>query len=85
MLAHFRELFIGVGLQARNEMRSKSFQQAQPSARVTSHPDLTGTGGTGLGKCSLEVDLWALKLGKSITLLDPGHHGLPFIMGSLSP
>ena len=71
MLAHFRELFIGVGLQARNEMRSKSFQQAQPSARVTNHPDLTGTGGAGLGKCSLEADLWVLKLGKSITLLDP--------------
>lgn len=43
MLAHFRKLFIGVGLEARNEMRSKPFQQAQPCARVTNHPDLTAT------------------------------------------
>lgn len=63
-------------------MTSKSFQQAQPPARVTNRPDLTRTGGTGLGKCSLDVDL-----GDPVTLLDPRVprtafcHGFP---GSLS-
>lgn len=86
MLVHFRKLFIAVGMEARNEMRSKPFQQAQPCARATNHPDLTATGEHGFEEvfpgCG-SLDPWVLTLGRSVTQLDPRapwtdfHHGFP--------